>query len=169
MIRRISALIVPLVAGALLIVPAHTVLADQPSIQRISIDSGPQPAPVLTRHCGFTVMREDVLNQTIFTYADGSSKTVGGPSYTTYFGPSGKTLTAQLAGAFTVTNNPDGTTTIVETGNASLIVVPGVGPVRGAAGRFVQVLDQDGNVISETETGAQPDTNFDAICSYLAG
>ena len=168
MLRRISLIIVPLAAISLLIVPTRTVLADQPSIQKISFDSGQVVAPVLSRRCGFTVFREDVLNQTVFTYADGSTKTVGGPSYTTFFGPGG-TLTAQLAGAYKVTNNPDGTTTIAETGNASLLVVPGVGPVRGAAGRFVMVLDQDGNVISVTQTGAQPGTNFAAICSYLAG
>lgn len=170
MVLRLRFIAIPAVlAMVLIILPQRTARADQPSIQRISFDSGQYVAPNLTRACGFTVMREDIVNVTIFTYPDGTEKDVWtGPSYTTWTGPGGS-YTADVHGHITITPNPDGTTTVIEVGDNYLLTLPGDGVVRGSAGRQVDVFDQSGNLISATFTGKANYSSFAAQCAYLAG
>jgi hypothetical protein len=168
-ISRIARLVgLAAIIAAMLVIPGRA-MAARPSISLLSyVDSFPNTD--LTTACGFThttIVETDVINQHIITYVNGTEKAVeAGPNYISYTTPYG-TLTGRIAGFGEITQNPDGTLTIIGVGPGNFTTAPGSGPVIGSSGRFVGQFDPATDTFTVLQdVGIRP-SNLGAFCTYL--
>jgi hypothetical protein len=133
------------------------------------------PLPGVTAVCGFPVNDhvQGTIRKIIRQQPSGAFiiTTVESQEFTeTLVAPStGRSLVGHLVGPDIVTLNPDGSATIVDSGNFDLYVAPGQGVIAQAAGHFVIEVPVDGDPIV-TFRGLDAGTiDSAAICDALSG
>jgi hypothetical protein len=153
--KHLAGLIAALTLGALVLV--GTAGATKPFMERIVI--GPD---TLSDTCSFPVLIQptapDVQNN-FFIFSDGEIFGSGPFVGTATNLDTGKTITINLSGSFSVVQQSDGTTTITSHGTV-------LSSLFGTTfyGRTVLVINANGEVISRTFNGTEVD-----LCAELAG
>jgi hypothetical protein len=128
------------------------------------------PSPILTAACGFPVTRYAAGTMVTLVWLDAQ----GQPARTTYTFPNvtfelsanGHVLTGNASGPGFDTYHPDGSVTQVATGTIRFTTAPGSGVVFGLAGRLVEVLDANGDIIASDFNGITGDVA--KACAFLA-
>jgi hypothetical protein len=150
--KRLAVVTAALVLGVLSL--TGTAGATQPYMERVV--QGPDTLDA----CSFPVLLQptapNVLN--LFIFSDGEVFGAGPFVGTATNLDTGKTVTINLSGSFSVVENSDGTTTVTSNG---FVLSSLFGTI--FSGHGVIVLDASGNVISRTFNGTERD-----LCAELA-
>ena len=149
--------------------PAAQVHAAPPTIERMVVDQTVQ-AGGLTAACGFPVQRHDDYVMVVRTYTDNSGTVVrelDSSNGTHTYSANGHSAVGHTGGVAMFLPHPDGSLTVRFSGPDTFIVVPGVGPVRGATGHYTYEFAPDGTLLSSTAAGLVAD-NVAALCAALA-
>jgi hypothetical protein len=150
--KLLSGVAAALILGALAL--AGTAGATKPFMERF-----PQGPDTLDA-CDFPVLLQptapDVFN--LFVFSDGEIMGAGPFVGTATNLDTGKTVTINLSGSFSVVENSDGTVTVTSNG---FVLSSLFGTI--FSGHTVLVLDASGNVISRTANGTEVD-----LCAELA-
>jgi hypothetical protein len=151
--KRLSGVTAALILGVFAL--AGTAGATKPFMERVAL--GPD---TLSDTCGFPVLIQPTAPdvQNFFIFSDGEIFGSGPFVGTATNLDTGKTVTINLSGSFSVVENSDGTTTVTSNG---FVLSSLFGTI--FSGHGVIVLDASGNVISRTFNGTERD-----LCAELA-
>jgi hypothetical protein len=127
-------------------------------------------SPILTAECGFPVTRDasGTLAELVWLDAQGQPvrATYTFPTAKLELSANGHVMKANAAGPGFVTYSSDGSTTEVSTGTIHFTTAPGSGVVFGLAGRLVEVLNANGDVIDSDFHGTSGE--IAKACAFLA-